>query len=237
METGNETKVNATMKSADMKSGKIKKIIISLGIAILVLMILTILFNLKKNSEKKKVGLPYSNEYFEIDIDDPAYNASTPIESGNFEQVEMAEVGKVTIIAPGANPINEDNIVLLNNGQVAQNTGIRAGKDAPKQTGFLTPEELGKEVFQLKVSSVGFKPNQFTTVASAPTTFSLTSTDDLVHTFVFDHRDLSSISISVGPYQTKAITFQAPATPGIYNFKCISPGHDDKVEAGQLIVK
>lgn len=227
---------NESMKKGTMKSGKMKKIIIAIGIVILVLIILAILFNLKKNA-KKKVELPYSNEYFAIDINDPAYDASTPIESGNFEQVEMAEVGKVTIIAPGANPISEDNIVLLNDGQVAQNTGTMGGKDAPKPTGFLTPEGLAKEILQLKVSRVGFEPNQFTTVAGAPTTFSLTSTDNLVHTFVFDHRDLSSLAISVGIGQTKALTFQAPATPGIYNFKCISPGHDEKVETGQLIVK
>lgn len=220
-----------------MKNGKTKKIIISLGIGILVLIILFVLFNLKKTAEEPKAELPYDNNAFEIDIEDPAFDASTPIESGDFEQIEMAEVGPVTIVVPGANPISEDNVVLLNNGQVAKNTGTTAGDDAPKQTGFLNPEELPEQVFQLKISSAGFEPKQFTTVAGAPTTFSLTSTDDFVHTFIFDHRDLSSISILVGPGQTKAITFQAPENPGVYNFKCIAPSHEDRGEVGQMIVK
>ena len=218
-----------------------KKIIIPLGIVILVLIILVILFNLKRTSDnidvERTTGLPYGNEYFEIDIDDPAFDASTPIESGDFEKAEMDGVGEVTIVVPGANPISADNIVLLNNGQVAKNTGTMSGADAPKQTGFLTPELLSEQILQIKVSTAGFEPRQFTTVAGAPTTFSLTSADDLTHTFVFDHRDLASVSITVGPYQTKAITFQAPENPGIYNFKCISPGHDDSVEIGQLIVR
>ena len=225
------------MENKTIKGGKIKKIIIPLGIGTLILIILVIIFNLKKDTREPKADFPYNNEYFEIDIEDPAFNASTPIESGDFEQVEMAGVGSVNVVVPGANPINEDNIVLLNDGQVAKNTGTMSGADAPKQTGFLSPEELSTEVFQLKVSSAGFEPRQFTTIANMPTTFSLTSSDNLAHTFVFDHRDLSSISISVGPGQTKAITFQAPKNPGVYNFKCIAPGHEDNGEVGQLIVK
>ena len=228
---------NKNIVNETIKKGKIKKIIIPIGILVLILIVLAVLFSLKKASENKKITPSYYNENVEIDIDDPAYDASTPIESGNFEQTEMAGVGQVTIVAPGTNPINEENIVLLNNGQVAKNNGTMAGADAPKPTGFLIPEELVEGVFQLEVSLAGFEPSQFTTFAGAPTTFSLTSTDDFVHTFVFDHRDLASISILVGPNQTRAITFQAPTTPGIYNFKCISPGHDDGVETGQLIVR
>ena len=229
------------IENENTKNRKIKKIIIPLGIVILVLIILVILFKLKKDADnadiERTTALPYSNEYFEIDIDDPAFDASTPIESGDFEKAEMAGIGEVTIIAPGANPITKDNIVITKEGIVADNVGILGADNAPKQTGFLTPEELSEKILQIKVSRAGFEPRQFTTVAGAPTTIALTSADNLSHDLVFSHRSLSSISIFVGPGQTKAITFQAPETPGIYDFKCLAPGHDDGVETGQMIVR
>ncbi len=229
-----------------MKSGKTKKIIILFGIVILILIILVILFKLKKDAETTNIDqakeLPYSNDYFEIDIEDPAFDASTPIESGDFEKFELEgegleDLGPVSVVVKGASPITEDNIVITNEGVVTDNTGILGSDKAPKQTGFLTPEELPEQVLQIKVSSAGFEPRQFTTVAGAPTTISLTSSDNLSHNLVFSHRLLSSVSIFVGPGQTKAITFQAPETPGIYGFKCLVPGHEEKGEIGQMVVK
>lgn len=228
-----------------MKNGKIKKIIILFGIVVLILIILIILFKLKKdknNDINQTTELPYSNDYFEIDIEDPAFDASTPIESGDFEKFELEgegleDLGLVSVVVKGASPITEDNIVITNEGVVTDNTGILGSDKAPKQTGFLTPEELPEQVLQIKVSSAGFEPRQFTTVAGAPTTISLTSSDNLSHNLVFSHRLLSSISIFVGPGQTKAITFQAPEIPGIYGFKCLVPGHEERGEIGQMIIK
>ena len=234
------------MENEMMENRKMKKIIIPLGIGILVLIILVILFSFKKDAENANTDqateLPYGNEYFEIDIDDPAFDASTPIESGDFEQFEievegLEDLGPVSAVVNGASPITKDNVVITNEGVVADNTGILGADNAPKQTGFLNPEELPEQVLQIKVSNSGFEPKQFTTVSGAPTTISLTSSDNLSHNLVFSHRLLSSISIFVGPGQTKAITFQAPETPGVYDFKCLVPGHEERGEVGQMIVK
>ena len=219
------------------KTAKSKKMIIFLIIGLVVLAFLLLVTNLDKLNKKETTKSPVINGDFQIDINDPAYDASTPFESNDENSIEIDEIGPVTVIVPGANAINKDNIVITANGEAANNVGIKGGEGVPLQTGFLNPEELPESVFQLKVGSNAFTPNQFTTIAGSPTTFSLTSTDDLVHTLVFEDRSLSSIVILVGPGQTKAITFNAPQEPGIYNFKCISPGHEDRGEVGQLIVK
>jgi len=60
--------------------------------------------------------------------------------------------------------------------------------------------------------------------------------DEYSHMISFEDPALAAVAILVGPGQTKAITFNAPAEPGTYTFFCASPGHREKGEVGQMIV-
>ncbi|MBN2854073.1 cupredoxin domain-containing protein [Patescibacteria group bacterium] len=237
------------MENEIVKKDRMKKNIIPLALGILVLIILIIVFTFKKDRETSNPSLEDdglnvggdTNVAIEIDVEDPAFDASTPInDEATLETNEVFELengDEASVVISGANPVNIENIVLTKSGEVANNKAIPGSDGAPRSTGFLTPELLPESVLKIEVGNGAFSPKQFTTSAGMPTTFSLTSTDNLVHTLRFDHRDLSGIVILVGPGQTKAITFNAPENPGIYNFKCISHGHEAKGEVGQLIVK
>ena len=161
-------------------------------------------------------------------------DASTPATS-EMQQVQVPNVGTAQVVVPGANPITADNVVVTPTGEATVNEGITAAENAPRQTGFLNPDELPNEVPQLSVGRGRIAPSQVVTTAGSPTTFAWTSIDDDVHVFGFNDPSLSSISILVGPGQTKAITFNAPTTPGNYEFRCTSPTHAG--ETGTLQVR
>lgn len=172
----------------------------------------------------------------EGDTDTPT-NAAISLDDENLQTVVVPGAGEAKVVIPGANPITADNKVVTETGQITENSGVTMGENAPKQTGFLNKEELPDDLVKLNVGTDKFTPNSFTTVAGAPTTFSLTGVDEYSHVIAFDDPSLSAIAILVGPGQTKAITFNAPETPGTYTFRCASPGHADKGEVGEMIVQ
>lgn len=143
----------------------------------------------------------------------------------------------VKIVVPGANPITSDNKVVTPTGAATVNTAPVMSDSAPKQTGFLNKADLPTTMTSLSISATGFSPKTFTTKAGAPTSFAITSTDSEVHVIAFSDPSLSAIAVLVGPGQTKAIVFNAPTTPGSYEFHCVSPGHKDRGEVGTMIVK
>lgn len=164
-------------------------------------------------------------------------DASVSADDSDLQTVEVEGIGEAKVVVPGANPITADNIVITETGQVAQNDAVTMSENAPKQTGFLNKEELPDGMVKLSIGNDKISPSEFTTTAGAPTTFSLTGVDEYSHVIAFEDPSLSAIAILVGPGQTKAITFNAPATAGTYKFVCASPGHTDKGEVGQMIVR
>ena len=147
-------------------------------------------------------------------------------------QVESLKTAKVVVT--GANPIAADNKVLTTQGLPTNSAARSVDDSAPKQTGFLTKTELPKTLTQINIAGNQFTPSQITTTVNAPTSFSLTSADNSVHVLNFDDPSLAAIVILVGPGQTKAITFNAPAKAGSYNFFDSTPNSTAK---GTLIVK
>jgi len=65
----------------------------------------------------------------------------------------------------------------------------------------------------------------------------VSSTDGYTHVFMFDDPSLSAVAVGVGPKETRAITFNAPAKAGTYSFHCDVPGHTARGEVGAMIVK
>lgn len=153
------------------------------------------------------------------------------------ESGEIVSLKDAKVVVPGANPITKDNKVVTAEGKQTVNAARPMDADAPKQTSFLDKATLPKTLTQISVGNGSFSPGEFSTKAGAPTSFSLTGVGESAHLIVFDDPALAAIIILVGPGQTKAITFNAPATAGTYTFHCDSPGHIAKGEVGKMIVK
>jgi len=155
--------------------------------------------------------------------------ASTTDKTGK----EVVSLKDAVTVAPGANPITTDDKVVTSEGVQTENEAQPMSDNAPKQTGFLDKATLPSSLVSLNIDTV-FTPNKFKTKAGAPTSFSLTGTDDFSHVIAFRDASLNAIAILVGPAQTKAITFNAPTTPGTYEFYDASP---DRTAVGQMIVE
>jgi uncharacterized cupredoxin-like copper-binding protein len=206
---------------------------------ILVVVIIVIAVAVNKNKEALPTDISGESEQqaqVSEQTGDEGPSAAVDINDESLQEVEVLNVGTAKAVVPGANPVTSDNVVITESGQIAQNEAPVMSENAPRQTGFLNKEELSEDVVKLEVGNGAFSPSTFTTVAGSPTTFALTGIDSYSHVIAFDDPSLSAVAILVGPNQTKAITFQAPSEPGTYTFRCVSPGHAEKGEVGEMIV-
>lgn len=218
---------------------KPKKLMLIIALALLVIVVIAIaLLAGKKNTtpvnNNNQAGQTAGNETA-TNAENP--DASTPANSASLQEANIANLEGAKVVIPGANPITTDNKVVTEKGVVTENNAQPMTETAPKQTGFLNKESIPEGVAGISVGNDKFSPNSFTTTAGAPTTFTLTGVDSYSHVIAFDDPSLSAIAILVGPGQTKAITFNAPATAGEYTFRCASPGHAEAGEVGKMIVK
>jgi hypothetical protein len=152
----------------------------------------------------------------------------------NLTAAEVSTLQTAKVVVAGANPIAADNKVLTPQGLPTDSAARSVDVAAPKQTGFLDQKTLPKTLAQVTIANGQFTPNTLMTTVNAPVSFSLTSGDNSVHVLNFSDPALSAIVILVGPSQTKAITFNAPAKAGSYTFVDATPGSTAK---GTLIVK
>jgi len=140
--------------------------------------------------------------------------------------------------APGANPINEANQVVTWEGQPTDNSVAPIDDNAPKPTLPIEKSQVAAEAIKLNISKAnGFTPKRFTVSAGEPTTVALTAADASTHMLKFDDPSLNAVALLVGPGETKAITFNAPTTPGEYTFRCDVPGHAEAGEVGVMVVE
>jgi uncharacterized cupredoxin-like copper-binding protein len=146
------------------------------------------------------------------------------------------ETPQGTVVVPGTNAINDSGEVVTKEGKPVQQDATPGTPEAPQQSAAISVEEIPPSAVKLEVSSAGFKPSQFTVKAGAAVTISLTTTDQ-THLFYFDDPSLQAVAIGIGPGETRAITFNAPAEKGTYGFHCDVPGHTARGEVGQMIVE
>ena len=210
----------------------IKFILILIG---LVAVVLAAIFVSNKRAQAPLTPEPIISNQVEEVSEVP--DASTPIDSEELKDVDIPGIDGAKAVLEGGNAITPDNKVVTATGKVAENIVLPMSENAPRQSGFLDKENLAKGVVQLEVGNNKFSPNEFSTQADSPTTFALTSIDKRSHVISFDDPALNAIAILVGPGQTKAITFNAPATPGTYEFHCAAPEHAARGEKGKMTVK
>jgi len=136
---------------------------------------------------------------------------------------------------PGASLVTTDKKVVNEKGAVAKNDAIPSSPEAPKPV-LVNKDQLPKQTIKLELKDNKFTPNTFTVPSGAPVSLAVSSADGKVHVFIFTNSAVSAIAMGIGPGDTKAITFNAPA-PGEYVFRCDVPGHADAGEVGKMIVK
>ncbi|MCL4394533.1 MAG: cupredoxin domain-containing protein [Chloroflexi bacterium] len=88
----------------------------------------------------------------------------------------------------------------------------------------------------VSMTATEFKYDPSTINASPGQTIDLTlkNTGSVQHTWVLNP---AHVKMTVDPGKSVSQTFQAPTTPGTYQFYCDEPGHKEAGMVGQLIVK
>jgi uncharacterized cupredoxin-like copper-binding protein len=221
---------NATKNSPKLNA---KMIGIILAAVVLVVLIAVIISTGSKKSSTSVGGSTTTTANNEAAPSGTVNNTNTATTTTNGQVVP--EGARVEVV--GANAVTKDNIVITKTGEVAKNDVIPMSPQAPQQTAPITKAQLPNTALKLDVSATGFSPKEITAKAGSPVTLSVSSTDGLTHVFMFDDNALAAVAIGVGPSETRAITFNAPAKAGTYTFRCDVPGHFGRGEVGALIVK
>lgn len=214
-------------------SAKKKNIFILLILLILAVVVIILALDFKIKTKKE---VPLEKPSVETP-DRPLPSAEVIPDNPELKDAKIYSLEGAKVVIPGANPITIDNKVVTPEGRIASSTERPMEGNAPRQTGFLSKEDLPASLFKLEVGNGKFSPSEFETRVGAPTSFSLTGVDSVSHLIAFDDPALAAVIIMVGPGQTKAITFNAPETPGEYTFRCDAPGHAENGEKGKMVVK
>ncbi len=142
------------------------------------------------------------------------------------------------VVAPGTSAISTSTgEVVTRTGVVTKNNVTPGSPEAPQQSAPIVPSQVPSAIKLTVTAASGFVPNTFTVQAGKAVTIAVTSGDTQTHVFMFDDPLLSAVAIGVGPGETRAITFNAPSTPGTYAFHCDVPGHKARGEVGKMIVQ
>lgn len=214
-----------------MESNKKTLLVVIILAALVLIVVLAFSFG-KKSGQELENNLSKSNTGLSSSVDNMV--TQSPVNPALSKILEESRVE-----APGANPITVDNKVITVTGQQTKTSVAQNDALAPTQTGALDKAKLDSSVVQINISLGSFSPNEFRVKAGAPVTLSLTS-NDIVHSLVFDNPVLQAVAVAVAGGETRAITFQAP-TKGSYSFKCNvggdTVGHVTRGEAGTMIVE
>lgn len=156
------------------------------------------------------------------------------LEQANAELDASPVLKDARVEAPDANPIL-NNVVVTLEGQPTLNSAVPMAPDAPRQTPPISQDQLADSVIRLDMSSSGLNPNRFTVVPGAVVTVAVTSNDEATHLLQFNDPSLYAVRVLVAAGTTRAISFNAPAQPGEYSFRCGVAEHGE--ETGIMIVK
>ena len=147
-----------------------------------------------------------------------------------------ANMEKAAAVLPGGNKISVEQKVITDAGTAVKTEVMPNNSEAPKAV-TVTKAELPEAAINIGISNDKFTPKTFTVKAGAPVSLAFSSLDKKVHVVVFSDSSLAALSFGISAGKIKAMTFNAPATPGKYEFKCDVPGHRTAGEQGVMIVE
>ena len=211
-------------------------------IAIIAVLVLALIVVLAINKTPKTENIPASNqtgeEMEEGDVP-PIEEDVTMTEDGEEREltVEEQRLEEAVEVVTGANLVTEDDIVITNTGEETRTDVKSSDPLAPKQTRPIdNPEELSAEVIKITMSTGSIEPAEFTVKAGSAVSLAVTSADK-THVFKFKDPLLKAVGVGIMGGETRAITFNAPETPGNYEIFCDIPGHEARGEAAVMIVE
>jgi len=149
---------------------------------------------------------------------------------------EGTETPQGTVVADGTSPVTEEGQVVTKAGEPVKLDVEPGTPEAPQQSNPVSPEDLPSSAIEFTMTSSGITPSSFEVRSGEAVTISVTAGDEQTHVFKFDDPSLSAVAVGVGPGETRAITFNAPAK-GTYGFRCDVPGHAARGETGTMTVK
>lgn len=147
-----------------------------------------------------------------------------------------ANMEKAAAVLPGGNKISVEQKVITDAGTAVKTDVMPNNLEAPKAV-TVTKAELPGTAINIGISGDKFTPETFTVKAGAPVSLAFSSLDKKVHVVVFADSSLAALSFGISGGKIKAMTFNAPTTPGKYEFKCDVPGHQAAGEQGTMIVE
>ncbi len=209
--------------------GMPKKLWLIIGALVVVAIIIIVV--IATTQERQDLDTPrLDSEISDEEMMDDEY-----LEEEEFEIETISSEEGVSVV-PGGDRVVEGR-VINREGQEVQTDVKPMSPGAPQQTSPIEREELSEEVVQLDISAAGWNPDEFTVEAGSVVALSVSSTDEFTHIFKFDDESLQAVAVGVSAGQTRAITFNAPDTPGEYTFRCDVPGHARRGEVGVMIVE
>lgn len=219
---------------ADKK--KLLPIILAAVVILIVIIVIAMTAN-KKTEEPTGVLTPGTEQ--------PGGNEMEPgvvDEAGELgEAAEMETVNPVLVdavrVVEGANLISTEGVVVTDTGEEVRTDVSPMSAEAPRQTLPVEKEALEGKAIMLDITASGYSPAEFTVKKGEAITIALTSADQWSHNIKFSDPSLQSAGIAVSAGTTRAVTFNAPATAGEYNFSCDIPGHAARGEVGKMIVE
>ncbi len=155
-------------------------------------------------------------------------NTGQPSESSS-----AGNEGQQNQLAPVVQPTNGATIPAV--------SGIPGPSLSPNDYKFIAQSnpiavnDIPSGTVKLMVTPGGFSPTTITAPAGSVVVLALISGDDETHVFKFDNPDLSSISVGVGPYGIRTLTFVIKRS-GVYGFHDDVPGRAQAGVVGRLIV-
>lgn len=140
------------------------------------------------------------------------------------------------VAAPGLSAVSEEGEVVTQEGNPVQLDVTPGTPEAPQQSNPIAVQDLPSASVKISVSADGFAPSTFRVRSGVAVTVAIMGADSQTHVFAFKDTSLSAVAVGVGPGETRAITFNAPAR-GEYRFYCNVPGHEARGEVGTMIVE
>jgi hypothetical protein len=145
---------------------------------------------------------------------------------------------QAVVVAPESNPISvTSGDVLTRDGGKEADNDLQAGDvNAPLQSDPVDPTKLPESAVKIVMSPTAVTPKEFKVKPKQAVALSVTS-ESSVEIFKFDDESLSAVAVGLKPGETRVITFNAPAKPGIYKFYSDFAGHRSTGAEGIMIVE
>jgi uncharacterized cupredoxin-like copper-binding protein len=216
------------MENNQNKTNNSKRVWILFGLLVLIVVVAIIVTNINKKNAVPTVSNEQGTENT---------GTTTPKAAPADLGLISPALKDAVIMIPGASPV-KNNVVMTMKGEVANNNAAPMAPNAPQQTEAITKASVANDnsVNKIDVSEKGFSPNYLKVKAGSLVNIAITSSDSYTHIFAFRDASLSAVAVGVGPGETRAIIFNAPAKTGTYEFYCNVPGHDMRGEIGKMVV-